>query len=312
MNSRGILVALVLAGLLCPTIAVANEEAAKLFADGKALLQKADFGGAVKAFAEAAKADAKNEEYRQQYNMLRRVMQIRGKLAEQKDADRWWATARSLRGYYYENDIFHEALALDRQAHERFNNAESAGLLAETQLELGLNAEAVELLSAVADKDLTSGTRLLLGIAEARLGRADDARAIVGRFKDTTDLPGDVLFSLACLHSLLGNQDQAADLLVRCCEMTPPSRLDAFKASLKECQDLRGLVAAPRFAKVLDAKSKVAESKCSSGAGCGKCPSRGGCSSAKPPADAGKGGESGGQSGGCPNHPAGGDKGAKP
>ncbi len=309
MRLRVMMVVLVGSGLLCPTLALANEEAAKLFEEGKALLQKADFEGALKAFGEASKADAKNEEYRQQHNMLRRVMQIRDRLSEQKDADRWAAMARALRGYYYENGIFQEALALDRQAHERFHNAESATQLAETHLELGMNAEAVELLSALSDKEMTPGGRLLLGIGEARLGRVDDARAIADRFKETADLPGEALFNLACLHSLLGNQEQAAELLIRCCELTPPSRLDAFKASLKKCGDLRGLVAADRFAKVMETKSKVSESKCSSGAGCGKCPNRGGCGAAKPPADAGgKSGESAGQSGGCPNHPAGGGK----
>ena len=71
-----------------------REDAAKLLTDGKVLLAKADFDGALAAFEAAMKADPKNDEYRQECSLLSRIMKIRGKLDEQKDAEKWAATAR--------------------------------------------------------------------------------------------------------------------------------------------------------------------------------------------------------------------------
>jgi tetratricopeptide (TPR) repeat protein len=274
----GVAVGVILAGTMAAR-ADSSDDAAKLFANGKALLAKADFKAALEAYAAAAKADSKNDEYRQQLALLKRVMTIREKLGEQKDADKWESTARSLRGFYYDNDIYSEALALDRQVHERLKTGESAAMLAETFLELDRNKDAAETLAAVDDGKLTPDGRVLLGIAWARAGEADKAKQIAAKCTPPDDAGPSVLFDLARLQSLTGNQTKAAELLTKCFESTPPSRLEAFKAYAKECKDLRGLTATEKFAEVLKTASKVPESKCSSGKDCGKCPMKGGCSS---------------------------------
>ena len=282
----GIVAGVLLAGSAAAR-ADSSADAAKLFEKGKALLVKADFSGALEAYAAAAKADPKNDEYRQQLSLLRRVVKIREKLGEQKDAEKWESTARSLRGFYYDNDIYGEALALDKQLHARLNTSESAAMLAETLLELDRNQAAAGVLDGFGDGKLTPDGRVLLGIAWARAGEADKAKQIAAKCKAPEDAGPSVLFDLARLYALAGDQAKAAEVLTRCFELTPPSRLEAFKAYAKGCKDLRGLAATERFAEVLKTASKVPESKCSSGKDCGKCPMKGGC--------AGKGGKAEGE-----------------
>jgi tetratricopeptide (TPR) repeat protein len=274
----GVVVGIVLAGSAAAR-ADSSADAAKRFEKGKALLVKADFAGALEAYAAAVKADPKNDEYRQQLALLRRVVKIREKLGEQKDAEKWESTARSLRGFYYDNDIYGEALALDKQLHARLNTGESAATLAETLLELDQNKAAADLLAGMSDGKLTPDGRVLLGIAWARAGEADKAKQIAAKCQAPEDAGPSALFDLARLCALAGDQAKAAELLTRCFELTPPSRLEAFKAYAREHKDLRSLAATERFAKVLKTASKVPESKCSTGTSCGKCPMSGGCAS---------------------------------
>lgn len=270
-------------------------DAAKLFTEGRALLAKADFDGALRAYEAALQADPKNEEYRMECSILRRVMKIREKLDDQKEVEKWASTARSLRAYYYDNDIYSEALVLDQQVHARLKTAESAAMLAETQLELGKNAEAAALLEGLSSDKLTPQARVLLGIAWARQDQLDEARHAADELPKTNDAGPGLLFDMARLASLTGEQKKAAELLTCCFEATPPSRLEGFKAYAKQCKDLVALVKTDAFAAVLKTESKVPESKCSGGTSCGKCPLRGGCGSGK---DA-KGGTDG--KGSCPN-----------
>lgn len=258
-----------------------SEEAAKLGVEGRACLAKADLEGAKKAFKAAAKADRENEEYRQLYAVVRRVIKIREALADEKDAEKWAKTAGALRGFYYEHEIYREALALDRQAHAKQKTTESAVMLAETQLELGMNAEAANLLGGIDDEAMTTEAWLLLGVVQARRGEMDAARNVMKHIPKPDEAGPGVLFEMARLHSLMGDQDKAAVALTKCFKSTPPSRLDAFKAYAKECKDLHGLIAHASFAKTMETKSKVKESKCSGGTSCGKCPSKGGCASKK-------------------------------
>ena len=293
--------------ILCPALVRADsgEDPAKLFADGKALLTKGDFDGALKALEAAAKADSKNDEYRQEASVLRRIIKIRKNLDDQKDMAKWEATARSLRAFYYDNDIYTEALALDKRVHARLNTPESAAMLAETQLELGRNAEAAELLGDVEDGKLTPQARVLLGIARAREKNVDGAREALAKLPKAEEAGAGLLFDMARLASLTGDQKRAAELLTKCFEATPPSRLASFKAYARQCKDLGGLAGTEAFTKALATESKVAESKCSGGSDCGKCPMKGGCEMEK----GGKAGQ--GEKGACPNEKKG-EKANKP
>ena len=263
----------------CPPLARAESAhpAADAFAQGGALLVKGDFDAALKAYATAAKADSANQAYRQQYSLVRRVIKMRKRIEKENNPEKWTSTAEPLRAFYYEHGVYTEALPLDRQFHAKMNTPESAAMLAQTQLELGMNDEAAGLLSSLDKDKITPRSQVLLGIAFARQGKLDDARRIAKDFAVPKDAKPPVLWNLARLRALVGDSSDALGLLTRCFESTPPSRLDAAKTGAKESNDFRTLLASADFAKVLETKSKVKESGCSSGTSCGKCPSRASC-----------------------------------
>ena len=183
-----------LASVVNPVLAEPANEADKAFTSGKALLLKADFAGALEAFKAAAKAGIENQEYAQQYAMLRQVTRMRSDLATEQHAERWLKMVGALRTFYYDNSLYSEALPLDRERHHRHQSTESAVLLAETQLALGMHSQAVEMLRAVPKKKQTSPrTRVLHGLAghpAPRLVRSSpDSQAIAlsSKWASTTE-----------------------------------------------------------------------------------------------------------------------------
>lgn len=257
---------------------VAAEEDAKTLSDkGAALLASGDFDGAIDAYKGAAKADKDNPEYRMQYSLLRRVIKVREQLDTEKDAERWEHLALALHRFYHTYDVYTESLKLDRQIHKRKDNAESAVMLAETQLALAMNAEAETLLSGLDKKKANSRTNVLLGVATARQDKMEIAKGIAAKCKVTKEMGPGELFDLACLKSLIADTDGSLEALTACFEQTPPSLLVDFKTYARESDDLKSIAKAPGFAKALKTKSVVEESKCSGGSGCGKCPSRSSC-----------------------------------
>jgi tetratricopeptide (TPR) repeat protein len=280
MRTHGTLFCLLIAALAASLSAATPEstgQAAASFDRGNALLAEADFAGAMEAYTAAAKADPENADYRHQAALVRRVIRMRDLLDREQDNERWEMTARALRAFYYANGVHTEALALDRQHHERSGDAESAALLAETELELGMNAEAAALLGALAEDDLTPRSRVLQGIALARLGRMDEAKACAEACAESPALAAGMCFDLACLYSLIGDQQTAGEMLKRCLQSTPPSRVEAMRAFAQSRADLSGLAASPGFAAILATPSNMKESSCSGGTSCGNCPSRGAC-----------------------------------
>jgi hypothetical protein len=85
------------------------------------------------------------------------------------------------------------------------------------------------------------------------------------------------MYSMARLHAAVGNSPEALGLLTRCFESVAPSQLDGFKAHVRQSRDFADLAPDARFAKALQTKSKVPESKCSGGSRCAGCPMRGKC-----------------------------------
>ena len=142
-----------------PAVATPTEDAAKAVATGQALLAKADFDGALKAFKSAARTDRENQEYAQQYAMLRQVARMRRDCPKERDAEKWTKMAAALRTFYHDHDLFSEALPLDTELHRRQPSAESAVLLAETQLALGMDSQTVELLGGLNAKQTSPRTK---------------------------------------------------------------------------------------------------------------------------------------------------------
>lgn len=267
-----------LASVVDPVLAEPANEADQAFASGRALLLKADFAGAFEAFKTAAKADSENLEYAQQYAMLRQVIRMRSDLATERDAKRWLKMVGALRTFYYDNSLYSEALPLDRECHRRHHSTESAVLLAETQLALGMHSQAVEMLRAVPKKQASPRTRVLHGLALAHMEDTKQAKKIAKvpwLLKD--DLGPRYFYDLARLRALTGNAKKAFKALTRSFELTPPSQLEGFKTQVRQCEVFSSLQSSAGFAKALTTNSKVKESDCSKGAGCGKCPKRAKC-----------------------------------
>ncbi len=261
-----------------PTLAGSSEEAAGVFATGKALLAKADFDGALQAFKKAATVDANNQEYAQQYAVLRQVVRMREDCPKEQDADQWLKMADALRTYYHNHRLYSEALPLDQKRHRRTQSAESAVLLAETQLALGMHSQASELLGNLSKELISPRTRVLHGLALARAGRIKEATKLAEQLPPTEDSVGPRYhYDLARIHVLAGDSMRAFDSLTQSFELTPPSKLDAFRSEVVKCEEFGLFRHSVEFARALETPSKVEESGCSKGPACGQCPKRAQC-----------------------------------
>ncbi len=266
--------------LLAPAL-VRGETAEQAFAQGETALAKADFAAALASFAAAARANLDNRDYLQHYMMVRRVLDLRSRLESAETPRQQQQIALALRAFYLGEKLYAEALALDKKMHERLNTAATATMLADTQLAMNLNADAVTLLSSIGADKSTSATRALLGIALARTGKTAEAKQVAGDVTLPKEGDPGLYYLAARLHALTGDSAKALDLLKRGFEDTPPSQLDAFKAHAKANSDLASLASAPGFAAALAVQSKIAESKCSGGSNCANCPMKGKCPSSQ-------------------------------
>jgi tetratricopeptide (TPR) repeat protein len=263
--------------VVTPVIAGPAEDAAKAFAEGEALLAKADFDEALKAFRTAAQADRENQDYRQQYGVLRQIVRLRGEIQEEHSG-KWLGMARALRTYYHAHGIYGEALPIDRKIYEQHPGADEAVKLAETQLALGMTSEAVATLRSVEEREATGRTNVLLGLALARQGKIEQAKALaedVVLNEDEADRRA--FYELAGLRALIGDTAGAFEALTRSFELTPASQLEEVKAEARACPDFATLTRTIQFSKVLQTESEVKESSCSQGTGCGSCPKRASC-----------------------------------
>ena len=267
--------ALSLALLYCVT---AHAETAKqAYVRGNTLLAKGSFQEALQAYSTAVRADRTNQHYGQQFMLVRRVITLRETLDREGDPQRWLRTAQSLRSFYISQRIYSEALSVDEKIHARLNTALSAGQLAETQLAMGRENEALRVLSALPPEKATTFTQALRAIALARQGQVDEARKIGARIAASGSSDPGVLYVLARMQAAVGNHGAATKLLTRCFEAVPPSRLEGLKRHAKQNLEFAALASGDGFATALQTESKVAESKCSGGSSCAGCPMRGNC-----------------------------------
>ena len=133
--------------LTCPAIA-RGDTAEEAFARGNSLLAKGDFQEALRAYSAAVRAQRTNQQYAQQFLLVRRVIALRESLDRERDLQRWREIAQALSSFYTSQGIYSEALSLDEKIHAKLNTAASAGQLAETQLAMGRDADAAEVLAA--------------------------------------------------------------------------------------------------------------------------------------------------------------------
>ena len=267
------------AALLCSATAWAGP-AENADARGKDLLVKADFNGAMRAFATAAKADTQNQQYRRSFALVRQVIALRDRLDKEQDPQRWEYIARALLDFYTDERIYPAALELGEKMHGKLNTAASARMLGETQLAMGKNAEAEKMLAALDSQKATLATKSLYGLALVRTGKTDEAAKIARSFAGPKDAGPRTLYCAARLQAAVGNVPETMELLRRCMENVQPSRQDGYREHARLCDDFALLSSSDAFAKALATKSKIAESKCSGGGKCAGCPSRAKCAKA--------------------------------
>jgi len=275
--SNLLILSIVAATLTCPA-AIRGETARQSFARGNKLLEKGKFQSALKAYSAAAHSERANQQYAQQFMLVRRVIALRDGLEREKDPRRWQRTAQSLQAFYVGNGIYPEAVAMGEQLHAKLNSAFSAVQLAETQLTVDNAAGAAKVLSALGPEKSTPATQALLAVALVRQDRKAEARKIAENTTPPKDAGPGTLYSLARMQAAVGNNDRALQLLKTSFEAVRPSRLDNLKSHARQAREFAALASTGGFAEVLETKSKVAESKCSSGSSCAGCPMRGKCS----------------------------------
>lgn len=277
MQTKQTAIGLVTAAVIAISAIAHAETAAESFVKGEKLLVKGEFGTALQSYAAAARADQSNQEYVQHYAMVRRIVDLRGRLDAEKKPQQWEYTARALRSFYVNERIYPELLKLDQAIHAKLNSAESAAMLAETQLAMDQNAAAVQTLSALEPSKKTAMAQLLLGIALGRSRKADQAKGIAENVTLPKDAGPTVTYTAARLYAATGDSAKATALLKACFEGTLPSQLDGFKSHAKTCAEFAAIASTPEFAAVMKTESKVPESKCSGGSSCAGCPMRGKC-----------------------------------
>ena len=150
-------------------------------------------------------------------------------------------------------------------------------MLADTQLAMDQNAAAVQTLSRLEPSQTNDMTQTLLGIALARTGQTAQAGQIAGKLAAPPDAGPSLLYAQARLRAATGDTAQATRLLAACFEATLPSLLEGFKAHARECPEFAAIASGPEFARALETRSKVPESKCSGGSSCAGCPMSGKC-----------------------------------
>ncbi len=262
-----------------PSWVGAAEKAADVFRAGETQLASGDLQGALQQFAKAARADQANQDYRQHYAMVRQVLTMRDSLPKEKDAAQWEYMARALHTFYISNGLYRDALAIDQQMHAKLNTASSAVLLAETQLAMNKPGEAAEVLAGLAADKHDSTTLAIRSLALARQGKVDEAKQVAQSIQVAGDAGPGAVYATARCYAAVGNTEQACQMLVRCFESSPPSRLEGFKQHAKTSPEFAGLTSNAGFAAALQTESKVSESKCSGGSSCANCPMRGKCAS---------------------------------
>ncbi len=280
MTSTSRVIAILALGLLAASVSPAyGRTAGEAYADGEARLAEADFRGALQSYAAAARADRSNRLYLQQYLMVRQVVALRERLDGETDTARWQRLAEPLHAFYTRQKLDGEALALAESMHARLDTATSAALLAETQLAADLNQPAAKVLGALDEKKQTPRTQVLAAIAQGRLGKSDEARALLGKIELSEKSGPGMLYAVSRARAVCGDQPQATEMLVRAFEGIAPSKLAGVKAHAQQCSDFAALASTPAFTAAMETKSKVSESSCSGGSSCSSCPMSGKCKS---------------------------------
>jgi tetratricopeptide (TPR) repeat protein len=248
------------------------DDSAVALSNAQALIARAEFTQALATLEGAAKAAPENHQIGQELAILRQVIDLRGKVAAEADPARYEKMAAALRAYYYDKDLYSEALSLDRECHQRLHTAASAEWLAESMLQMGANGDARTALTAYPVDQLSAQGKWMLALAYARTGGRAEVERLLSTLPPAMDANPSLLYLSARVHALLGAGEHARTDLARAFKATPPSALARLKTHAQSCPDFRALAGETTFTQVMATESTVPESGCSRGASCGGCP----------------------------------------
>jgi tetratricopeptide (TPR) repeat protein len=254
--------------------------AVQLHEQGLTMLRKADFSGALQSFAAAMKADPQTIEHRQMAMLVNRALSVRAMFEETVDQQRWVQIAGALRTFYYDYQIYDEAMKLDRTVYETLGTPAAAVALAETMLVTEHDRDALGVLTKQDPEQLGVHGASLLAVALARTEKVDAARRCLASIEVTNETDPRTLYYLAAANARLDQPAPAEAWLTKAFEMTPPSRLEWMRELTDQCKDFAAIRQSAEFRKVMLTKSKIAESGCSGGSSCGSCASASSCGSA--------------------------------
>jgi len=277
---RALPTALLATVVLLPALAVAGP-ADDAMQRGEQLLSQGKFREALSAYATAVQADRENRENVSRYMMLRRVVQLRQQFQQETNDARLAYLARALRQFYMSHDLHEEALALDKRVHRQLRDTRSALALADTQLEMGRNSEALATLSDLPNEQQNTSTRALRAIALSRLGKKEEAKRVADDVELAEGSGLGITYAVARMHAATGQPEKAVGALSRFFESVPPSQQPAFREVARNCPEFGELTRDTAFQTALETESKVSESECSGGKSCAGCPMRGNCPGSK-------------------------------
>ena len=101
------------------------------------MLAGGDLRAALKQYVAAVKLDRENQEYLQQYMLVRRAVALQDALAKETNPQQWEQMAVALRSFFSAQGLHAQALPLDRAMWERSKTADNAMQLADTLLVAG-------------------------------------------------------------------------------------------------------------------------------------------------------------------------------
>ena len=285
---RRFLVPLLVFGLLAAPALAADETqpdataATSQVQQAKALLKQGKFQEALAAYQELSKAYPDNKEFAKEAQVLAKVIELREFVKTEEAGPGWDRVVTALHGWYHQQGLKEMALEHDQAAHAKADTTETASLVAQSLLDLGRNEEAAKFVEGLRAGQKNEQIQVMTGIAHARLGKMDAVKEQLELYPLPEKGDAGLLFDVARLQTLMGQNEKAMATLTRAFENCPPRATETLQTMAKESPDLASLRRMEGFASVLETTPKAS--------GCGSC---GGC-------DGGGCGGGGCGGGGCP------------
>ncbi len=255
------------------------------------VLADSDFDSALKLYANAARENADNSYYKDQYSILRRVIKMKTALDKAAGTTdnlndtvikRLSTYYQAVRAYYYSKGFYSESLKLDDMAMKLIPGEQQALNYAESVVVVNPD-NALETVSGIsADSENGAGQIELYNLLlQSRKAKSDNLQAAVDKIKVNPEADPESLVYLACIYKNAGDQAKAYEYVQMALEHTVPSEINGTRILASSMEEFKGEANGKEFVEVLKTESKVAQSGCTGGSSCNSCSLKGKCSSTK-------------------------------